>query len=125
MVKETRGQYSEQFKKQVVLEVLSGKISKEAAKRKYRLKGNTQVLRWLRYYEQYGVCSLTLSRNSYQSMSQKKKEKSPEHLALEAKIKQLEQRLEDESLLKEMYSRMIDIAEREYKIPIRKKSNTK
>jgi transposase len=123
--KEKRGQYTEEFKRKVVCEVLSGAISKEAAKRKYDLRGNTQVLQWLRIYEKYGVCRLPLARNSYLSMPQKKKIKPGLQSELEARIKLLEQRLEDESLLREMYSRMINIAEKEYKIDIRKKSNTK
>ncbi|OYZ29813.1 MAG: hypothetical protein B7Y24_14455 [Sphingobacteriales bacterium 16-39-50] len=42
-----------------------------------------------------------------------------------ARIKQLERQLEDEQLRSEAYNKMIDIAERELNIPIRKKSNTK
>ena len=54
-----------------------------------------------------------------------KKEKPQTQAELEARIKHLEQCLEDEKLRCMMYSRMIDIAETEYKIPIRKKPNTK
>jgi len=48
----------------------------------------------------------------------------PEH-KLEARIKELERLLEDEQLRSEAFSRIIDIAEREYNIPVRKKPNTK
>jgi len=41
------------------------------------------------------------------------------------RIKELECQLEDEQLRSEAYNRMIDIAERNLNIPIRKKSNTK
>jgi hypothetical protein len=44
---------------------------------------------------------------------------------LEARIKQLERQLEDSQLKEEAYRRMIDIAEKELKISIRKKPNTK
>ena len=44
---------------------------------------------------------------------------------LQTKIKRLERELEDAQLRAEAYSKMIDIAERELKISIRKKSNTK
>jgi len=125
MIYKKRNQISEDFKVKVVREVLTGKLSKDGAKRKYLLKGKTQVLRWIRNYEKYGVCSLILARQPQLSMSEKKKQKPPEQLALEARIKQLEQQLQDQSLLREMYDRMIDIAEKEYKIPIRKKPNTK
>jgi len=40
-------------------------------------------------------------------------------------MKDLEQRLEDEQLLREMYEKMIKAAEEQYKISIRKKFNTR
>jgi len=112
--------FSEEFKRQVVLEVLSGKLSKEAAKRKYSLKGNTQVLYWIRNYQKSGRCSVSLSLPVMA-----KQERTTKEMELESKIKLLEQQLQDQSLLREMYDRMIDIAEKEYKIPIRKKPDTK
>ena len=45
--------------------------------------------------------------------------------SLEKRIKELERLLEDEKIRSEMLSRMIDIAETEYKIPIKKKPITK
>lgn len=42
--------YSESFKKQVVSEVESGKLNKDAAKRKYNIGGSTTVLKWCRKY---------------------------------------------------------------------------
>lgn len=42
--------YTENFKKSVVSEVESGLISKEAARIKYRIKGNSSVLNWCRQY---------------------------------------------------------------------------
>jgi hypothetical protein len=44
---------------------------------------------------------------------------------LEKKIRELERELQDERLRSEAYARIIEIAEKEYKIPIRKKPNTK
>jgi hypothetical protein len=69
-------------------------------------------------YEKYGRCTLHLP-------VMPKKEKLPKQAEQEARIKDMERRLEDEKLRSMMYSRMIDIAEKEYKIPIRKKPNTK
>jgi hypothetical protein len=57
-----------------------------------------------------------------------KKENKPEPSSYEAqeqRIKDLERSLEDEQLRSEAYSRMIGIAEKEFNIPIRKKSSTK
>ena len=44
---------------------------------------------------------------------------------LEEKIKELERQLEDEKLRSEAYQRIIEKAEKELKVPIRKKPNTK
>jgi transposase len=121
-----RERFTEEFKVAVVREVLSGQLSQEAARRKYSFSGTIQVLKWMKLYEKYGVCSLILARNPQLLMRNKDKKQKPlEQLELEARIKLLEQQLEDQSLLREMYDRMIDIAEKEYKIPIRKKPNTK
>ena len=48
-----------------------------------------------------------------------------QEVALLEKIKLLELRLEEEKLKTEMYSRMVEIAEKDLNIPIRKKYNTK
>ena len=45
--------------------------------------------------------------------------------ALEKKIRELEKQLEDEKIRTGMLSRMIDIAETEFKVPTRKKPSTK
>jgi hypothetical protein len=45
--------------------------------------------------------------------------------ALELEIKLLKRQLEDERLRSEMLNRMVDLAEKTYKIPVRKNSNTK
>jgi hypothetical protein len=56
-------------------------------------------------------------------MSSSKPQPSVEEL--QKKIKQLEQQLLDSQLKEEAYRRMIDIAEKELKVSIRKKPNTK
>ena len=58
-------------------------------------------------------------------MSKKSTQPGRTEQELQARIKELERRLEDEQLRSEGYSRIIDIAEKEYNIPIRKKPNTK
>jgi transposase len=46
---------------------------------------------------------------------------SPSEQTLESRIKELERLLEDEQLRSDAYKRMIDVAEKELNIPIRKK----
>jgi hypothetical protein len=57
------------------------------------------------------------------SMSSQKPKRTKEEL--ERRIKELENQLLDSQLKEEAYRRMIDIAEKDLKISIRKKPNTK
>lgn len=50
---EGRQYYSESFKKHVVQEVESGRLTKEGARLKYKIGGNSAVLRWCRKYGKY------------------------------------------------------------------------
>ena len=117
--------YSEALKQEVIRQVKSGLMSKEKAKRHYNISGKSAVLNWLRNYEKYGVCSLALRSYSMSSKQTNKPENSVSAQQQAQRIKELERQLEDAQLLNEMYDRMINIAEREYKIPIRKKHDTK
>jgi hypothetical protein len=53
------------------------------------------------------------------------KPKEDDAEALRRRIKQLERELDDEKLRAEAYARLIELAEREQGISIRKKDNTK
>jgi transposase-like protein len=117
--------YSEALKQEVIRQVKNGLMSKEQAKRHYHILGKSAVLNWLRNYEKYGVCSLALRSYSMSSKQTNKPENSVSAQQQAQRIKELERQLEDAQLLNEMYDRMINIAEREYKIPIRKKPDTK
>jgi len=120
-------QCSESFKRHVVDQVNSGAMSKEEARRRYGIKSKSGILIWQRNYEKYGRCSLNLLIDT--SFLKPKKSSTTNSDSSEstllARIKQLERQLEDEQLRSEAYNKMIDIAERELNIPIRKKSNTK
>jgi transposase-like protein len=107
--------FSEAFKRQVVREVTSGMLSKAEAKLKYNLKGHSAVLYWIRTFEDRE----NISKNRKMDYSEKSKE------ALIKRIKELERQLEDEQIRAEGYSKMIDIAEDQLNISIRKKSTTK
>lgn len=103
--------FSETFKLHVINEVLSGRLSKEDARRRYKIKGKSAILSWLRKFGSPNFVNMSDPSSNQED--------------LQAKIKRLEQALEDALLKAEGYSKMIDIAERELKISIRKKSNTK
>ena len=46
-------EYTSSFKRHVIEEVLSGKITKEGAKLRYEIGGNTTILDWMRVYAGY------------------------------------------------------------------------
>lgn len=120
-VKRTQKDYSMSFKLSVVQEYESTKISLEALKRKYGIQGDSTIRRWI---EKYG--NFDTRNKSYNHME---KSKDQELFELQQKIKLLERknaRLEKELELKDMkaefFDMMIDIAEKEYNINIRKNS---
>jgi len=106
--------YSDDFKTKVVDEILSGQICKESARRKYGIGGSTTILKWIRKLEGAKPKRLFMLE---------KREKTKEQLELE--IEQLKHQLEYEKLKSEAFDTMIDIAEEEFKISIRKKSGAK
>ena len=121
--KEERMYLSNHLKHQIIQEVLSGSISKEEARRRYRIRGKSAILKWMRKFG-YGskVESIALRMKSKKT---KPKDLPDDSQALKQRILELEKALEEANLNSEFYSTMIDIAEREFKISIRKKLFTK
>ena len=109
--------YSDEFKKGVVDEVLRGVISKEEARWKYGIKGSSAILNWIRKFEGNKSQFMNAKKNPVKSG------KSAEEL--EAENARLKQELEIEQLRNRALNVMIDIAENQFKIPIRKKSGAK
>lgn len=96
-----------------------------------------QIIRWMRKLGYLSESNSSKSSNFLSSKKstimktthQKKRGTSEfedlEKLQLERKIAALEKQLEEAQLKAIAFSTMVDIAEREFKIPIRKKYNTK
>lgn len=120
-VRRTQKDYSLSFKLQVVHEVESGELSTKAAKGKYGIQGDHTVEQWVKKYG-------TFDRELQVKFTM---EKTPEQrlMELEAKVRLLEkqkQSLEQQLKFQQdkaiMFDMMINIAENELNIPIRKKS---
>jgi capsule polysaccharide export protein KpsE/RkpR len=73
----------------------------------------------------FGTSQVTAEQINLQRTMSKEEEKTPQERKLEAKIKELEKALEHERLRTLALNTMINIAERDLKISIRKKSGTK
>ena len=109
--------YSEEFKWEVVQKVLSGKFTKEEARKVYGIKSNCAILYWMRQFsgnDNYRTSSLALG-NSIE-MSQTKKEKG-----LKNRIKQLEDALKREQLRADLWQKVVETAEEQLKVDIVKK----
>ncbi|WP_206082080.1 transposase [Maribellus sediminis] len=119
-VKRTQKDYSMSFKLQVVAEIERGVISATEAARKYGIQGSHTVVTWLRKYGNFDW--------ENQTPSEMPKSQEQKILELEAKVKLLEKqkafleyqvdRADRKAVLFDM---MIDLAEKEFNVPIRKK----
>ncbi len=120
-LKRTQQDYSLSFKLAVVREVESGEIGNRAAMRKYGIQGHGTITEWRRKYSIFDS-DHTIQRKSMQSPEQKIKE-------LEQKVRLLERQklfLEDQLTQTEdkaaILDKVIELAEKEYLISIRKNS---
>lgn len=120
-VKRTQKDYSQTLKLRVVGEVERGELSTKQAQKKYGIQSRSTVVLWLRKYGNFDWDNQTPSNMP----------KSPEQkiMELEAKVKLLEKQkalLEQQAHVADskaiIFDMMIDLAEKEYQIDIRKNS---
>jgi len=118
-IKRTQKDYSLSFKLQLVEEIEQGTLTKSQAKLKYGIQGDSTVTKWLKKYGNFDW----EHRSSY-PMSETPEQKI---LELEAKIKLLEkQKARAEHLAERadkkiiIFDMLVDLAEKEYSIDIRK-----
>lgn len=117
--------FSEEEKLQIINDYLSGDETKQSVYKRYTGYKNEhgRLLRWMR---ELGISNHHPKSTSFVSMSKGKEDKSDfEKLQLEKRIVALEKQLKDAEMQAIAFSTMIDIAEKELKISIRKKYNTK
>ena len=117
--------YDESFKRKVVSEYLSTGCSKTELLVKYGIGSKSAVQNWMSKfgYTDYPVLTRKFGALILPTLSKQSKSQNNEELL--RRIRELERQLEDEKLRSELYARIIEKAEKELKIPIRKKPNTK
>jgi transposase-like protein len=112
-----QNQYTEEFKRHVCEELIRGPLGAKALERKYQL-GNSRLVSWLKQlgyeYKKPERLPLVVMRKPTKPNQEQ-----------DALINKLKRQLEDAKLQAEMYRRIIEKAEQELKIKIRKKINTK
>jgi len=121
--------YADSEKLHIIAEYLSGNSTKQEIWEKYtgQKEEHGQLLIWIRrfgYTDKPGF-RLNLGTMSKNSNSDKKSNNSFEILQMKNRIDELEKQLKNAEMKAIAFSTMVDIAEKEFNIPIRKKYNTK
>jgi LPS O-antigen subunit length determinant protein (WzzB/FepE family) len=109
--------YETSFRRWLVSEIDSGRMSWQEAREKFKLPHRFDNIykRWqIKYSDEIHL--------SLQLMSEKER---TDHKALEKRIKELEKQLEQAKMKNIALNTMIDIAENDYKLEIRKKFGPK
>jgi transposase len=122
--------YSLELKHQICKEHIDNGVSLRDCVEKYNLSSHSLVHDWLR---QLGYIagmnrrtrSAYIGIENFKSLPDKPKKKNAPLTPDQQQIDLLKKELEDAKLQAEGYRRMIEIAESELKIPIRKKPNTR
>ncbi|WP_299190303.1 hypothetical protein [uncultured Aquimarina sp.] len=113
-----QSRYSEEFKRFVCNEFLTGTCTRREIETKYHI-GNSRITYWLRElgydYSKPSIVPLPAMADQSEKSLDTNKESIP----------QLKKELQEARLLAEAYRKMIEVAEHEFKIKIVKKSNTK
>ena len=120
-MKKLHGTYSEEFKWKVVQEVLAGKFTKEEARIAYGVRSHSGILEWMRKFSgvdrpREGGEVITTTKE----MAQSKEEQ-----ALKKEIKELKEQLQREKMRAELWQKMLEVAEDQLGIDIRKKYGAK
>lgn len=121
-VKRKQSDYPLSLKLEIVQEIEQGKLSTRGALVKYGIQSRSTIVAWLRKYGNF----------NWENQTPSYMPKTPEQklLELEIKIKLLEKQnaflshqVEQADKKAMIFDMMIDLAEKEYKIPIRKNSS--
>jgi transposase len=120
-VKRSQRDYTLSLKLKIVQEIEQGRLSTTEAQRKYGIQARSTLVSWLRKYGSF----------DWENQTPSNMPKSPEQkiMELEAKVKLLEKQksfLEQQAYTADskaiIFDMMIDLAEKEYQIDIRKNS---
>jgi len=121
--------FSEEAKRSIIEDYLQSGLTKREIWKKYtgRSEDHGSILYWMYkygYHSDTGKKSVTFVP---QKSSMKNQESLPdfENLRLQKRITELEKQLQESEMKSIAYQTMIEIAEREFNINIKKKFNTK
>ena len=113
--------YSDEEKIAIIDEYLTGNQTAKSIQKKYGLQGHSQIQDWMIVF---GLRGKRL-KDAQDSTAEINSQQVNYPTDLEKRVKQLEQELENERLRVVLLDKIIEIAERDLKISIRKKSGAK
>lgn len=118
--------YDDSFRRKVVDEFLKGKLTKIELRRKYNIGGKSAILNWMRQlgYSDYNPWPKRI-KFRVGSIDTPMAPVDKSKLELEKENRELKRKLEDERLRSEAYLRIIEKAEEELKISLKKKFSSK
>jgi len=121
--------FSDHEKKLIIDDYLSGNETKQSIYSRYTgyPAENGKIGMWMR---KFGIEDKFVKNTNFVSMSKQKKQQQEgsddfEMLKLKNRIADLEKQLQTAEMKAIAFSTMVDIAEKEFNIPIRKKHSTK
>jgi transposase-like protein len=114
--------YTDDFKLKVVQDYLMSDATVSEIQKKYGIRSRSCISDWVR---KYGLESPTQRTIELHNAMKEQNQRTPREEELELKVEQLKKELERERLRTLTLNTMIDIAERELKIKVRKNSGAK
>jgi transposase-like protein len=114
-----KGSYSEAFKRKVVMEIENGILSKDGAKYRYGISGNSQVLDWCRKYGRLRHPQTQTRRVMVKKIHEDVRSQ------LERRVKELEKALQEATTKVEVYEALLEVAKEKTGIDIKKNFGTR
>lgn len=121
MKTETKRIFSDEFKWQIVQDVLNGKYTKEEARRLHKIKGKSAVLYWMRKFSGGNGCIKNETPSDTAFKIKQMKELSDQ----DKRINELEAQIKIERLRADLWQKMVEIAEEQLNLDIVKKFGAK
>lgn len=133
IIQKPNNYFSDEEKHFIIQELISSKCTKREIWEKYtgQEEEHGQLLRWMHklgYYTGIKTRRPNFVSNPIQMKKKKDQEKATEsfeNLQLKKRVEELEKQLKEAEMKAIAFSTMVDIAEKEFNVPIRKKHNTK
>jgi len=114
--------FTDELKLQVVHEYMDTDVSYKELMQKYNIRGNNNINNWMR---KFGLKTPSEQQIALQRTMSKQIDKTVHERELEGEVQKLKQQLEHERLRILALNTLIDVAERDLKISIRKKAGAK